>query len=424
LTVPEQLHIEFGPFPVSLGRPAPAQVRGWLARSGYGVAIRGEGEVSHLLRTASLLGLPASKASAEGAAQMDLQIAGSWAGDTSGTFSGFHLPEITGTVQLRNVRATLTGINDPLEISSAQLLLTHDGVRVEKLNAQAAAARWTGTLNLPRGCGTPAACLVHFNLKAEEIGLSDLSEWLGPRPAKRRWYQILSTTDARTPSFLEDLRASGRITAGLLMTHNVVAKRVSASVDLERGKLRVSDLRADLLGGTHHGDWHADFTGPTPVYAGSGTFTGLSLQQISDAMGDSWVSGTASGTYQLTAAGADSGAFWQSAEGEVQFDLRDSVFSHITLARDDGPLEITRWQGVARLRSAKIEIDREKSFSPGAPYEVSGTGTLGRLLDLRLTRRSDLKSTASPVVYSITGTVAEPHITLAPAQETQAQLKP
>src|SRR5258708_528668 len=104
----------------------------------------------------------------------------------------------------------------------------------------------------------------------------------------------------------------------------------------------------------HHGDWHADFTGATPVYAGSGTFTGLSLQQLSDAMGDSWVSGTAAGTYQLTAAGADSGAFWQSAEGEVQFDLRDSVFSHITLASDDGPLEIARWQGVARLRSAKI----------------------------------------------------------------------
>jgi len=49
--------IEFGPFPVALGRPVPAQARGWVGRSGYAIAVRGDGEVSHTLRIASLLGL-------------------------------------------------------------------------------------------------------------------------------------------------------------------------------------------------------------------------------------------------------------------------------------------------------------------------------------------------------------------------------
>ena len=96
LPAPDELHVEYGPFPVALGRPAPAQARGWVARSGYGMVVRGEGEVSHILRLASLLGLPAVKASVEGVTEMELQIAGSWAGNVSGNASGFSLPEVTG----------------------------------------------------------------------------------------------------------------------------------------------------------------------------------------------------------------------------------------------------------------------------------------------------------------------------------------
>ena len=41
------------------------------------------------------------KAGVEGAAQIDLQIAGSWAGNVVAPPSGFALPEVTGTVQLQ-----------------------------------------------------------------------------------------------------------------------------------------------------------------------------------------------------------------------------------------------------------------------------------------------------------------------------------
>ena len=248
LPAPDELHVEYGPFPVALGRPVPAQARGWVARSGYGMVVRGDGEVSHVLRLASLLGLPVVKASVEGVSEMELQIAGSWAGNVSGTASGFSLPEVTGTVQLRNVRAMVRGVNGPIEISSAELQLAHDEARVEKLSARAADAHWTGSMALPRGCGTPGACLIRFNLNTEEMDLSELSEWLSPQPSQRRWYQVLTSAAPAAPSFLENLRASGKVSAGRLLIHNLVADRVSASLDLERGKLKISDLRADLLG--------------------------------------------------------------------------------------------------------------------------------------------------------------------------------
>ena len=422
LPAPDELHVEYGPFPVALGRPVPAQALGWVARSGYGMVIVGDGEVSRTLRLASLLGLPAVSASAEGGAEMKLMIAGLWVGNISDSSSGFSLPKVTGTVQLHSVRAAVRGVNGPIEISSAELQLLPDEARMEKLIALAGDAHWTGSVTLPRGCGMPGACLVRFDLNSEEAGMSQLSKWLGSRPNQRRWYQVLTTEEPKTPAFLENLRASGKVSIGHLRIHDLVADRVSASLDLERGKLKISELRADVLGGKQRGDWQVDFRATPPVYTGSGTLTGISLGQMASVMHDPWISGTAEGTYQVAASGADSTTFWESAAGGLQFNVRDGILSHISLASDEGPLRVTHWQGRARLRDGKIQIENGKLVSTGGTYEIGGSASLERVLDLKLARGTDLKRAGSPV-YSITGTVAEPRVALT-SPVTQAQLKP
>jgi hypothetical protein len=265
---------------------------------------------------------------------------------------------------------------------------------------------------------------VRFNLNTEEVGLSELSAWMGSQPSERRWYQMLSSAEPAAPAFLENLRATGKVNAGRLRIQGIVANRLSAVLDLERGKLKISELQADVLGGRHRGDWQADFTAASPVYSGTGTVTGISLGQMAEAMHDPWISGTAVGSYQITASGADSTTFWQSADGVLQFDLHDGVLPHISLASDEGPLRVARWQGRARLRGGKIEIEKGKMISAGGTYEISGTASLGRVLDLKLSRGTIVKvAGAGARVYSITGTVAEPRVALT-TPETQARLKP
>ena len=413
------LRVEYGPFPVALGQLTPAQVRGWIGRAGYGMVIRGDGQVSRTLRLASLLGLPALKATVEGAAQMNVEIAGSWTRNVAGA-SGFSPPEVTGDVQLNNVRATVRGVNGPIEISSAVLHLLPDEARVDKLSARAADARWTGSVSLPRGCGTPGACVIHFNLNTESVGLSNLRAWVGSQPSERRWYQVLSSAGTATPSFLQNLRASGKVSVGRLQIRNVDANRVTAALDLDHGQLKISDLRAELMGGKHLGEWQGDFTASPPIYTGSGTLTAISLQQAADAMHDSWVSGTAGGSYRLSGTGTNSGEFWQSAEGELQFDLRDGVLPRVTLKNDEGPLRVVHWQGRARLHAGKIDLDKGKIISSAGAYEIRGNASLGRALDFKLSS-GDGKS-AGALVYSITGTVWEPRVVLL-APEEQARLK-
>jgi hypothetical protein len=256
------------------------------------------------------------------------------------------------------------------------------------------------------------------------MGLSELSEWLGTQPNQRRWYQMLTSVEPTTPIFLKNLRASGKVSVGLFRIHNLVAERVSALLDLERGKLKISGLRGDMLGGNHRGEWQADFTTGPPTYTGSGALTGVSLGQIAEVMHDRWISGTAEGTYQITASGADSTAFWESAEGQLQFDLRDGVLPHISLATDEGPLRVARWQGLMRLQGGEIEIENGKLVSSAGAYEISGSASLGRVLDLKLSRGKDVKpERVGSQVYSIKGTLAEPRVVLT-TPETQARLKP
>jgi hypothetical protein len=427
-----EVRIDYGPFPVALGRPASAQAHGWLSRSGYGLSLRGEGEISQTLRAASLFGLPALKANATGIAQLDLEGAGSWSASQSTPASGFSAPAVIGTVQLHNIRATAHGLHGPIEISSAELKLSPTEARIEKLNAQAADAHWTGSITLPRGCGTPDACAIQFNLNSDDVVLSALFGWLGSHPMERRWYQVLAPSDPQSPSILRNLRAAGTVNISQLLVHHVPMNRVSAALDLNRGKLNISDLRFDVLGGKHRGNWQADFTGTTPLYKGSGTFTNIALQQAANSMhnasiseqpiSEKMASGRATATYQLAADGKNSAAFWRAAEGEVHFNLEDAVFPRISLTNDASPLQISHWQGAASLHDGKIEIQNSEIVSPSNLYEVIGSATLSQAIDLKLTDASKV-TPAHPITYRITGTLTEPLVTQTPPLETQARLK-
>jgi hypothetical protein len=97
----------------------------------------------------------------------------------------------------------------------------------------------------------------------------------------------------------------------------------------------------------------------------------------------------------------------------------------ISLPNDEKPLRVGRWQGRASLRGGEIEIAKSQLISAAEAYEVSGTASLGQVLDLKLVKVADMKPTgAGAMVYSITGTLREPRVELTPAAETQARLKP
>jgi hypothetical protein len=416
---PNGPHMEFGPFPVAIGRVVSPTARGWIDRSGYNISLAGDADIPKALRVARMFGLAALQSATEGTAQVDLQIAGSWAGRSNGTASGFSAPQVTGTARLHKVRIPVRGAGS-VEIASADMQLLPDELRVTKLNATAANTVWTGSLVLPRGCGTPAACQVHFGLNADQIALDELREWVSPSPETRPWYRVLAPNAKTGPSFLANVRASGQLTTDRLQVQSLEATGVSARVVLEAGKLQITGLTADFLGGRHRGEWQADFSGQTAVCKGSGTVTGALLTDVADAMKDGWIAGTANMSYDVK--GSCPAEFWTSAEGTLQFDMRDGTLPHVLLVGVAEPLKVTRFMGKAQLRAGAIETIDARLDSPGGQFEVSGTASLNGELDFKLV--STPSGAAAAAGYAVTGTVAEPRVIRTPNPDTQARLKP
>ena len=442
MRVPAGPHVEFGPFPVAMGR-VPATARGWINLDGYELGVAGEADIPEALRVARMFGLAALQTGAGGTAELDLQIAGRWAGAgrSQGTSSAFAGPQVMGTAGLRNVTVPVRGVGGAVEIVSADMELLPDKVRIGKLNAHAADTVWTGWLEMPRGCGTPGACEVHFNLNTNEIALGELSEWVSPGAKDRPWYRVLESNGQAGPSFLGSLRASGQLTVDRLRVlsskvqslkeqglkeQEVAAKRVSAKVSVDSGKLRISELDADVLGGKHNGEWLADFSVKPAVCGGRGSVTGISLTSLAEAMKNGGFTGTANASYEVKGTcPAEVSAFSLSSfltsfmtasEGTVEFEMRDGSWPRVALGDDAEALQVTRLAGQARLHAGTIELKDLKLESPAGGFRVSGTAALQGKLDLRLTRTQG-------VGYTIGGTLAEPLVHPLAGAETQARLK-
>lgn len=401
-------YVEIGPFNLALGRPANATVRGQFSRSGYSIQVRGDSEVQRLLEVARTIGLPAPQPAAVGETMVNLHVSGRWA--------GFAAAAVTGTAQLHAVRARIRGLNKPIEIASANLDLTPNTTEVRKLIASAGGNTWRGSLDIPRQCGTPQTCLIQFDLHADEFVTDDLSGLVNPVPGNQPWYRFLSSP-SQTKPYLATLRAAGKLTAGRVLIHNLVASRASAELDLKQGRLQLSNLRAEVLGGRHSGDWQIDFTVNPPAYRGSGSLERVALGQIAEAMHDNWITGTANVEYRAGTLGWTKADLLSHADASFQIEARDGSLPHLVLAGEGGSLRVNRFAGRLILRDGKFEIEQGKLQTPGSIYQLSGTASLTRVLDIKLARDGAHG-------FSITGTLNQPRVVISTIPETQAALKP
>jgi hypothetical protein len=406
---PEGLHLELGPSPVALGRTLPATLRGWISKSGYSLSLQGDAQVKRLLQLARTLGLPASQAAAEGLAKLNLQIAGGW--------SGFAAPEITGTAQLNTIRVELRGLNAPLEISAGDVVLDKEELRLQNLDASLADGQWAGSLHLPRHCVSPQTCPIEFDLHADQIVADEWNELLSLHPRKRPWYRLLSGNVQPGLSVLAAAHASGKLTASRLMIKRLVGEHVSANVELNEGKVTISNLQAEVLSGKHNGKWQADFTVTPPAYSGTGTLERVSLAQVATLMRDGWITGVATTSYHVTLSDYSSGDLLESAKGALYLDIQDGTFPHVLFTNGSTPLHVSRFRGHVVLQDGKFEIQQGKLETPTGIYQVSGIASPGRDLDIRLLHDPSHG-------FSIRGTVAEPRVSVISRPETRAALKP
>src|SRR4029077_19254582 len=374
-----------------------------------------------MFRLENVMGLPAARPAAEGSAKLDVTVSGPW--------QGFAAPAAVGTAQLRNVRAEMHGLNTPIEIISATMSLDPDAVRMEKISARTGSTHWSGEITAPRHCAAPGAapaaapaviagivptCVFQFDITADQLSTADLAEWFTPHPAKRPWYRILnsssdsSSNDPLGLSPLLAIQAHGNLHVGRFGLKKMPATQVATQVEVDRGKITLTALRGQLLQGTHQGNWivdvsNHDASNQTMLSHGAGALQDISLAQVGTLMNDDWISGTATGNFELDGSGDSFRQVLEHADGKLEFVMRNGSLPHIEIPGSSVPLPVHRFAGELHLKKGAWELSAGRLESRDGTFQVRGTASPGNGFDFVLTRGDEQS-------WTLTGTLAKPHV--------------
>ena len=405
--VPENSALAIGPIPVALGRPLSATAYGKITSTGYQFTLEGDARVQRLLQVGHLVEKGLASPAVDGTTRVNLLLAGDWTSSTP--------PAITGTAQVHGLRAEVRGINEPIEVASASLSISEHEVRLQNIVASAGTTRWSGSLRRARGCSVQADCLLKFELHTDQVSGEQLVELFSPAPNKRPWYRWLTFSESTAAIPFAKIHATGSVTANRVVIRGVTATKVSSGVALDNGKVRLVDLRGEILGGEHFGEWQADFTKTPVAFTGSGSLDHIVPAQFGGVLRDDSRTSTATLLYKIDAAGSSASEILASAAGTFDFDWRNGTVRRISLNR--GPLQVRRFFGQVILAKGSFDIHDAKLETPAGTYSVAGSSSLSQAIDLTLTRDANH-------AFSITGSLAAPRVAPLTSSETQAALKP
>ncbi len=392
------------PFPIPLGGASPATGSGEFTEDRYRLTLNGGAELGRLLNLAQAVGVGTPGVGLEGSAQMELQVAGSW--------MGFAEPYPSGKLQVSSATAELQGVTEPLLIDTASVALQNQQVTITAFSAGfSKGGQFNGSASFPVHCTGPENCVLQFDLRTQDASLTRINQLLNPAFGHQPWYHLLDI-GRRHEDALAKLRAQGRFSVLHLGLGEVTANNVNGSLELSSGKLRIHELRADLLGGHQDGSWLADFTVSPPRFMGNGVVSKLSMSQLASLMHDSWAAGNLDAEYSLSASGMTFAKLLSTAGGTADFHWSNGTLRHLVLDGRGAPMAFSNFAGKVALQDGTFTITDGKMQSGGTKYAVTGTAGPDGNLNMKLMRSGGASFAISgtldnPTVESVTTPAAE-----------------
>ncbi len=400
------LRVVVKPFAMPLGAVSPASAEGYFDLAQYNISLRGDAELTRLTNIARAMGVGTPAIGLAGNALIDFSIAGAW--------TGFAPPVPTGKLQVREALVEMQGVLQPMQVSVASVALAEQAVNINSFSGTFKnGPTISGSASFPLRCSGAGSCLVSFDLHTPEISLAEINQLMNPTLETRPWYHLL-TSGQRDDSALLKLRGRGRVSIGRFAIADVIASNVTANLEMNAGTMNVRELKADVLGGHHTGNWDADFSSATPKFYGSGSVSKVAMAQISTQMHDPWATGTLTGQYTIGLSGLDKAQLRDSATGSANFEWIGGSFRHVELDLKSAPLSFTSFKGDIALGNGTLTCKLCELKSQGVNYIVSGSAGLDRSLELRLEHPGGDS-------YAISGPLDKPHVAAITAPTAEAQ---
>lgn len=396
------------PFAIPLGAASPATGSGNLTGDRYNFTLTGGVELGGLLNLAQAIGVGTPGVGLEGSALADLQVGGAW--------MGFAEPYPSGKLQVSTATAELQGVSEPLLIDTASVTLQNQQVDITAFSAGfSKGGQFNGSAKFPVHCTGPENCVLQFDLRTQETSLARLNQLLNPVFSRQPWYRLLDIGKRREDALLK-LRAQGRFSVARFGLGDVTANSVNGSLELSSGKLRIHELRGDLLGGHQDGSWLADFTVSPPRFMGNGVVSKISMSQLTSLMHDSWATGNLDAEYSVSLSGMTVANILTSASGTADFHWNNGTLRHLILDGRGGPMAFANFAGKVALQDGTFTVTDGKMQSDGTKYAVAGTAGPDGNLNMKLIR-------AGGTSYSVSGTLDKPTVQSVTAPAAEAALR-
>jgi hypothetical protein len=396
------------PFPVPLGAASPATGSGEADEENYSLSLSGEAELGRLLSVAQALGVGTPGIGLEGSARVDVQVAGAW--------MGFAEPTPVGKLQVSTATAELQGVSEPLVVDSATVLLQSQLVNMTSFSASfSKGGQFNGSATFPIHCTAPENCVLSFIVRAQDTSLARLNHLFNPEFSRQPWYRLLAISK-RHDDVLSKLHAQGRFLMPSFDVGDITATNVDGVLELSFGKLRIHELKADLLGGHQDGSWLADFTISPPRFMGNGVVSRISMSQLASLMHDNWATGNVDATYSLQLAGMSAPKLWSSSTGTADFHWNNGALKHIVLEGHGAPMAFSGFAGKVALQDGTFTFSDGQIQSGGNKYAVAGTAASDGSIKVKLER-------AGGKSYVISGTLDKPTVESVAAPAAEAALR-
>jgi len=393
-------------FSLPMGAASPLAVDGVVDDERFSLHFKGDTRLERLQQFARAVGVGVPKIALAGPAAIDLTVGANWI--------DFADPGVTGTAQLKGVRAEVPGLSLPLEISSAHLELDRNRFTLRNATASAGKITLAGSASFPRSCTADLPCDSTFDLTTDDFNPERWNDVLNPRLKKQPWYRLLGVP-GDTNNVIANLHATGHFAARHLTLGTSTGTSLETAFSMADGILRLKDTRAELFGGAVNGEWKIDFTGSEPKYESNGTASRLQAEKLSSLVKANLGTGTVALSYKMEMAGWDAAALASSTLAQADFSWSGGT---LKISPDPkSPLRVLNGTGKATLDKSGWTVFDSKWKTPGGIYQLSGTASRDAVLALEFTHENG-------AIWKVTGTPLKPQLSASPAPPpTQASRK-
>lgn len=354
---------------IALGGDAPLTLSGDFTRQGFSLHLNGDAAIAQLkplANTFSLFHNAAITVASQGEVSLALSVHGPWLPQTDVLGSNAPGTITEGTLALRNASYQASFLPEPVQIVSAQAVLSPEQLTWNPVSVIFHKIPATLSVTSPRPCSNPS-CIRQFSLTTPQLDASTLQSILmGAGEHGEFLQQILARLDRTKPQWpaLKGTVHTGTFALGSLALHDA-----SAEMEIAGREVHFTSIDGRVLNGTLHATGAMNAAGSTPHYSFDAQILHAGAAGLASLWHEPLSTGIVSGETHLELTGYSASDLAASAQGSFHWDWTQGAWPNTAPALT----HFDHWNVEGTIKNSQLVIGTSQVTRGQSKQNVSGT---------------------------------------------------